>query len=159
MRLDLNEVFYSYVCFERFLCVDLAVLEPTLWTRLTSNSEIHLLLPPLLSPSSGWSQAGRHMAGGQETETWINTTCRFYKSVCCGHSNWHIYLLYTPIQNVSINLSLNCLSQVFVVMETKGLPYCRSSPFSVCFHGYSYQQSTRSKNMRWKSLEIQDTYI
>ena len=28
------------------------------------------------SPRSGWSQAGRHMAGRQETETWIDTTCR-----------------------------------------------------------------------------------
>jgi hypothetical protein len=29
-----------------FLCVALAVLELTLWTRLAWNSEIHLPLPP-----------------------------------------------------------------------------------------------------------------
>jgi hypothetical protein len=29
-----------------FLCVALAVLELTMWTRLASNSEIHLPLPP-----------------------------------------------------------------------------------------------------------------
>ena len=29
-----------------FLCVALAVLELTLWTRLVSNSEIYLPLPP-----------------------------------------------------------------------------------------------------------------
>jgi hypothetical protein len=29
-----------------FLCIVLAVLELTLWTRLASNSEIHLPLPP-----------------------------------------------------------------------------------------------------------------
>jgi hypothetical protein len=29
-----------------FLCIALAVLELTLWTRLASNSEMHLPLPP-----------------------------------------------------------------------------------------------------------------
>ena len=29
-----------------FLCVDVVVLKPTMWTRLALNSEIHLLLLP-----------------------------------------------------------------------------------------------------------------
>ena len=35
-------------------------------------------------PSSGWSQAGRHMAGGQETETWIDMTCRVRLNIYSG---------------------------------------------------------------------------
>ncbi|KAH0501413.1 Bloom syndrome protein-like protein [Microtus ochrogaster] len=33
------------------------------------------------SLSNGWFQAGRHMAGGQKTETWIDTTCRIMAAV------------------------------------------------------------------------------
>jgi hypothetical protein len=52
---ELSELFLSFfsffffflVFFETgFLCIVLAVLELTLWTRLASNSEIHLPLPP-----------------------------------------------------------------------------------------------------------------
>ena len=40
-------IFWLLLFFETgFLCVALAVLELTLWTRLASNSEIRLLLPP-----------------------------------------------------------------------------------------------------------------
>ena len=45
-------VFLFFVCFgfwffmTGFLCIALAVLELTLYTRLGSNSEISLLLPP-----------------------------------------------------------------------------------------------------------------
>ena len=40
-------VLFLWFFFETgFLCVALAVLELTLWTRLASNSEIHLPLPP-----------------------------------------------------------------------------------------------------------------
>jgi hypothetical protein len=39
--------FFFFWFFETgFLCIALAVLELTLWARLTSNSEIRLPLPP-----------------------------------------------------------------------------------------------------------------
>jgi hypothetical protein len=38
--------FFSFFFETGFLCVALAVLELTLWTRLASNSEICLPLPP-----------------------------------------------------------------------------------------------------------------
>jgi hypothetical protein len=49
---SLSFFFFFFWFFETgFLCAVLAVLELTLYTRLVSNSEIHLPLPP--KPSAG----------------------------------------------------------------------------------------------------------